>query len=97
MLFRSKNAIEAMPSGGKIHASIEKTAHSILITIKDHGVGIEPEQIKRLGEPFFTTKQRGNGLGLMVSYKIIQNHKGTIHVESQLNEGTTFIISFANK
>jgi PAS domain S-box-containing protein len=89
-----KNAIEAMPTGGKIYVSIERTAHTILITIKDHGVGMESEQIKKLGEPFFTTKDNGNGLGLMVSYKIIQNHKGTIHVESQLNQGTTFIISF---
>ncbi|WP_078429349.1 ATP-binding protein [Alkalihalobacterium alkalinitrilicum] len=43
------------------------------------------EQVKRLGEPFFTTKHNGNGFGLMVSYKIIQNHKGTINVKSKLN------------
>ncbi|MET3698634.1 PAS domain S-box-containing protein [Bacillus oleivorans] len=89
-----KNSIEAMPNGGKIYILIERTAQDISITIKDEGIGMETDQVKKLGEPFFTTKQDGNGLGLMVSYKIIQNHKGTIQVNSQLNQGTTFIISF---
>lgn len=89
-----KNSIEAMPTGGNIYVSIDSTAHHILIKIKDEGVGIGEEQVKRLGEPFFTTKHNGNGLGLMVSYKIIQNHKGTINVKSKLNQGTSFIITF---
>ncbi|MBU8919346.1 PAS domain-containing protein [Bacillus sp. FJAT-29953] len=89
-----KNSIEAMPSGGKIYILLERTTQNIIITIKDEGIGMETEQIKKLGEPFFTTKQEGNGLGLMVSYKIIQNHKGSIHVNSNLNQGTTFTISF---
>jgi PAS domain S-box-containing protein len=89
-----KNSIEAMPTGGKIYVSIESTAHNIVIKVKDEGVGMGEEQVKRLGEPFFTTKLNGNGLGLMVSYKIIQNHKGTINVKSKLHQGTTFIITF---
>lgn len=89
-----KNSIEAMPSGGKIRILLERTTQNIVITLRDDGIGMEPEQIKKLGEPFFTTKQDGNGLGLMVSYKIIQNHKGSIHVNSNLNQGTTFTISF---
>lgn len=89
-----KNSIEAMPSGGKIYILLERSTQNIVITIKDEGIGMETEQIKKLGEPFFTTKQDGNGLGLMVSYKIIQNHKGSIHVNSNLNQGTTFTISF---
>ncbi|WP_066307111.1 ATP-binding protein [Bacillus sp. FJAT-29814] len=89
-----KNAIEAMPSGGNVSVVVERTSHNVVITVKDEGKGMEAEQIKRLGEPFFTTKQDGNGLGLMVSYKIIQNHKGLIHVVSELNQGTTFTISF---
>ncbi|WP_413300871.1 ATP-binding protein [Bacillus sp. 1P10SD] len=92
-----KNSIEAMPTGGNIYVSIDSTAHHILIKIKDEGVGIGEEQVKRLGEPFFTTKLNGNGLGLMVSYKIIQNHKGTINVKSKLNQGTSFIITFNKK
>ncbi|AND40531.1 ATP-binding protein [Cytobacillus oceanisediminis] len=92
-----KNSIEAMPTGGNIYVSIDSTAHHILIKIKDEGVGIGEEHVKRLGEPFFTTKHNGNGLGLMVSYKIIQNHKGTINVKSKLNQGTSFIITFNKK
>ncbi|MCC3355946.1 ATP-binding protein [Bacillus sp. REN16] len=91
-----KNSIEAMPYGGKIDILIEMTPQTILISIKDDGVGMDADQVKKLGEPFFTTKQDGNGLGLMVSYKIIQNHKGTITVNSQLNQGTTFLITFRN-
>ena len=89
-----KNSIEAMPNGGNILILLERTLQNISIKISDDGIGMEKEQVKKLGEPFFTTKQDGNGLGLMVSYKIIQNHKGTIHVDSQLNQGTTFSISF---
>jgi PAS domain S-box-containing protein len=88
-----KNSIESMPSGGRVSVTMEKTHKNISITIKDEGVGMEEEQIKKLGEPFFTTKQEGNGLGLMVSYKIIQNHKGTINVISERNLGTSFIIT----
>lgn len=91
-----KNAIEAMPEGGKIQIFIEKTFQNIHVTIKDSGVGMTEEQVKKLGEPFFTTKPTGNGLGLMVSLKIIQNHKGTINVISEPNQGTTFILSFEN-
>ncbi|WP_099353192.1 ATP-binding protein [Fredinandcohnia onubensis] len=89
-----KNSIEAMPTGGYVSIVVDRTYQEISITIKDEGIGMKADQIKKLGEPFFTTKQNGNGLGLMVSYKIIQNHKGTIQVNSQLNQGTTFFISF---
>ncbi|WHX39787.1 ATP-binding protein [Mesobacillus sp. AQ2] len=89
-----KNSIEAMPTGGKIDIMIERTDQNISITIKDNGIGMESDQVKKLGEPFFTTKQDGNGLGLMVSYKIIQNHKGSVDVKSKSNNGTTFKITF---
>ncbi|WP_257985092.1 ATP-binding protein [Bacillus sp. T33-2] len=69
----------------------------ITISITDTGVGISADQIKKLGEPFYTTKASGNGLGLMVSYKILQNHKGKIGVNSVPGEGTEFIISFPVK
>lgn len=92
-----KNSIEAMPSGGKIDISIETSADDIFIKIRDEGEGMGDEQVKRLGEPFFTTKEKGNGLGLMVSYKIIQNHNGTIDVQSIQNQGTCFTIIFKNQ
>lgn len=88
-----KNAIEAMPAGGEVRISLESDGCQVRISIEDTGDGLTEEQISRLGEPFFTTKSNGNGLGLMVSYKIIQNHQGTIAVNSQLNKGTAFHIS----
>jgi len=62
------------------------------VAISDEGGGIGKEDLKRLGEPFYTTKERGTGLGLMVSYNIISEHKGKIMVESDLGKGTTFFI-----
>jgi two-component system, sporulation sensor kinase E len=88
-----KNAIEVMPTGGKIVIRIEsKGDKNICISIQDEGVGIPAAKLKKLGEPFYTTKERGTGLGLMVSYKIIEEHKGFIKVESTEGVGTTFHI-----
>jgi signal transduction histidine kinase len=88
-----KNAIEATVSDGTIHISLAKaSSHAVHITISDQGFGIPPEHLKRIWEPFFTTKQSGTGLGLMVSLKIIELHHGLIHVQSKKQEGTTFII-----
>ena len=88
-----KNAIEVMPNGGFITISIKSTEDSrIHISIRDEGSGISEVKLKKLGEPFFTTKERGMGLGLMVSYRIIEEHNGTIEVESELKKGTTFHI-----
>jgi two-component system, sporulation sensor kinase E len=55
-------------------------------------MGISTEMLKKLGEPFYTTKDRGTGLGLMVSYKIIEEHNGYIEVESEVGKGTSFHI-----
>ncbi|WP_026692570.1 ATP-binding protein [Peribacillus kribbensis] len=89
-----KNGIEALPNGGNIIVSAAKTSSEMIISIRDTGIGMTPEQVKKLGEPFNTTKDSGNGLGLMVSYKIIQNHQGRILVHSEINKGTTFQIIF---
>ncbi|MGE7217280.1 PAS domain-containing sensor histidine kinase [Priestia koreensis] len=88
-----KNAIEAMKNGGFITIKVSRyDAGNILVSIKDEGEGIPPDRVKSLGEPFYTTKEKGTGLGLMVSYKIIKEHKGRIEVESELGAGTTFDI-----
>lgn len=88
-----KNAIEVMHNGGFITINvIETNDHYVHISIKDEGTGMDEEKMKRLGEPFYTTKDRGTGLGLMVSYKIIEEHDGYIEVESNLGVGTTFHI-----
>ncbi len=88
-----KNSIDSMTSGGNIYISILISENSIVLNFKDEGCGIPDVILDRIGEPFYTTKEKGTGLGLMVSYKIIENHKGTINVNSKVNEGTTFIIT----
>jgi two-component system, sporulation sensor kinase E len=89
-----KNAIEVMPKGGNVKVNIQKTdSNHIRISITDQGCGIPQDKIKKLGEPFYTTKERGTGLGLMVSYKIIEEHQGKIDVESEVGVGTTFHIT----
>ncbi|MGG3914553.1 PAS domain S-box protein [Rossellomorea vietnamensis] len=88
-----KNAIEVMSDGGVISISIGETEDGLIhIEIKDQGGGISKDKIKKLGEPFYTTKERGTGLGLMVSFKIIKEHRGSVQVESIVGEGTVFHI-----
>ncbi|MDG5786293.1 PAS domain S-box protein [Evansella sp. AB-P1] len=87
-----KNAIEAMDNGGKIIVSLEQEMDEATVRIIDEGCGIPEEKLKRLGDPFFTTKESGTGLGLMVSYKIIEDHGGEIHIHSIEGSGTTFTV-----
>ncbi|QIZ09538.1 PAS domain-containing protein [Priestia megaterium] len=87
-----KNGIEAMPNGGELHVKTIIHDNNVQISIQDTGVGISEEKLKKLGEPFYTTKKNGNGLGLMVSFKIIESHNGKVFVESEPNKGTTFNI-----
>lgn len=84
-----KNAIEAMPEGGAITIVSENKANVTEISIIDNGCGIEPEILKKLGEPFYTTKQNGTGLGLMVTKKIIEEHGGEFSIRSELGKSTT--------
>ncbi|MBE4910653.1 PAS domain S-box protein [Bacillus luteolus] len=84
-----KNAIESMAFGGKIKINLSLTENSrVIVTITDEGVGIEKERLRFLGTPFYTTKDKGIGLGLTVSNKIIQEHNGTMVIESKKEEGT---------
>lgn len=84
-----KNGMEAMPDGGELTLElIRESEQMILIRISDQGVGIPEEDLARLGEPFFTRKAEGNGLGLMISQQIIQHHNGNMQYSSKLNEGT---------
>ncbi|MBU7591880.1 PAS domain S-box protein [Metabacillus halosaccharovorans] len=87
-----KNAIDAMPKGGKVKVLTEKINQSVKIIVKDEGEGIPPEFLERIGEPFLTTKEKGNGLGLMITYKIIENHSGNMYVESEVGKGSIFTI-----
>jgi len=89
-----KNGMEAMPNGGSIHIKLkaDELAKRVRIEIKDEGIGIPEDMMSKLGEPFFTNKESGTGLGLMVSQRIIQSHKGMMDIKSVMNRGTTVII-----
>lgn len=98
------NADQAMPDGGLIKVRAEnailepgnplplKPGEYIKISIEDQGIGIPTEHLQKIFDPYFTTKHKGNGLGLATSYSIIKNHKGLISVKSRLGIGTTFSI-----
>jgi two-component system, sporulation sensor kinase A len=89
-----KNSIEAMPNGGTIKIQTESVEDKIQIEFVDDGVGIPEDKLKSLGEPFFTTKETGTGLGFMVSKKIIEDHSGQLKVSSTFGKGTTIRITF---
>ncbi|RUT28068.1 PAS domain S-box protein [Paenibacillus zeisoli] len=89
-----KNAMEAMPDGGTIHMQTwRREPGSVMIRIIDEGEGISKETLAKLGEPFFTNKETGTGLGLMISQRIIESHKGTMDIESELGRGTTVTVA----
>ncbi|KYD04877.1 PAS domain-containing protein [Bacillus atrophaeus] len=92
-----KNAVESMPDGGTVEIDTTEDEHSVHVTIIDEGEGIPEKVLKRIGEPFLTTKEKGTGLGLMVTFNIIENHQGTIQVDSKPEKGTAFKISFPKK
>jgi two-component system, sporulation sensor kinase E len=82
-----------MPNGGNITITTKRMeSNQVHISIQDEGEGISKDRVKKLGEPFYTTKERGTGLGLMVSYKIIEEHQGLIQIESELGKGSIFHI-----
>ncbi|MGM0878661.1 MAG: ATP-binding protein [Bacillota bacterium] len=85
-----KNAIEAMPNGGMIDLKVKiKEKDKVSICFIDQGLGIPEDRLPKIGEPFYTTKEKGTGLGLMTSYKIIESHDGELKISSKINEGTT--------
>jgi signal transduction histidine kinase len=94
------NAVEAMPQGGKLQVSTSlrrstrrgAAAAFLEVRFRDTGVGISPGDLRNLFIPFFTTKERGTGLGLPISQRIIENHGGTIEVRSQTGTGSTFSV-----
>lgn len=88
-----KNAIESMQNGGIVWITCTSTSDGyIKITIKDQGIGMTKKQIDRLGTPFYSLKENGTGLGMMVSFQIVRSFKGKVQVNSEKNVGTEFII-----
>jgi PAS domain S-box-containing protein len=90
------NAVEAMEiNEGRLLVKLVPSNDSYVLSIKDNGRGIPREYLSKLFDPFFTLKKNGMGLGLTASYSIIQSHKANMQVESNVDEGTNFIISFS--
>jgi two-component system, NtrC family, sensor kinase len=90
------NAREAMASTGgevRIETALDRTGW-IHVTVADTGPGIPADEVKRIFDPFYTTKRTGTGLGLSVTYGIMQEHGGTIDVKSKVGHGTTFTLAF---
>jgi PAS domain S-box-containing protein len=84
-----QNAIEATERGGNIYIRVNRIDNfKISISFADEGCGIPEERLHRLGEPYYSTKEKGTGIGLMMSYKIVKHHQGEIHVSSIIGEGT---------
>ena len=90
-----KNSMEAIDHNGAIKIALSKQESSYLITIQDNGCGISDEILNRIFEPFYTTKTKGTGLGMMITSKIVQDHFGSIKVFSKENVGTDVHIQFA--
>ncbi|OKP81724.1 two-component sensor histidine kinase [Paenibacillus helianthi] len=90
-----KNGIEAMrdKDGGILTIDISEKKQNILITIRDTGIGMTKEEISRLGKPYYSTKEEGTGLGMLMAYSTINKVKGNIEVESEKGRGTTFLIT----
>lgn len=87
------NAIQAMPGGGEVILSVEQKDDSVQIQVKDEGIGVEPENLEKVFDPFFTTRAGGTGLGLSVAYKIIQQHGGHIAARPNADKGMTFTVT----
>ena len=87
-----KNAMHAMSRGGTLTLQTGEGADGVWVSIADTGGGIPQEQINRIFEPFYTTKKKGTGLGLMIVQRIVRAHGGRIELESHVGGGTTFRI-----
>jgi two-component system sensor histidine kinase AtoS len=87
-----KNAMQAMSRGGVLTLQTGESSEGVWVSVGDTGGGIPQEQIARIFEPFYTTKKKGTGLGLMIVQRIVRAHGGKIEVESRVGQGTTFRI-----
>ncbi|WP_174613429.1 ATP-binding protein [Virgibacillus ihumii] len=87
-----KNAIEAMEEPGKIHIHAAVQDEQLAVEVIDQGVGVPEELIHKLGEPFFTTKQNGTGLGIMIIRQILEKHDGELEIQQNESKGSTFRI-----
>ncbi len=87
-----ENAIEAMPEGGKLTIKTYRDGAWVVVVVEDTGKGIPPEELEKVFDPFFTTKARGTGLGLPISKRIVEDHGGTLEIQSRPGQGTRCIL-----
>jgi len=87
------NGCQAMHGEGVLRVNIKPNGKHFDVIVEDTGEGIHPEDLPKIFDPFITTKERGIGLGLAISKRVIEDHKGKIHIKSQLSKGTTFTVS----
>lgn len=89
----ARNAMQAMPTGGRLTVRCSADDNFVMLSVSDSGCGIKPENMQKIFRPFFTTKNAGTGLGLMIVERIVREHGGSLAVDSRENAGTTFTIS----
>ncbi len=87
-----QNALESMPDGGSVFLEAGRRNHDLFVVIRDTGTGIPPDIVKKIFLPFYTTKDKGVGMGLALAHKVITSHGGRIEVESKVGQGTTFTV-----
>jgi two-component system sensor histidine kinase PilS (NtrC family) len=95
-----RNAVAAMPGGGRVQLSVSRRERTngmadAVLSVSDTGIGIPHEDLDHIFEPFFSRRVDGTGLGLAITARIVEDHKGTIAVSSEVGKGTTFVIRFA--
>jgi two-component system, sporulation sensor kinase E len=93
LLNLAKNALAAMPGGGSLVLAARRREDEVDISVEDDGTGIAEEDLPKIFEPYFTTKENGTGLGLTITFKIVKEHRGEISVKSRLGQGSTFTIT----
>jgi two-component system, sporulation sensor kinase E len=89
-----KNAMQAMTRGGVLRLATGTAGDGVWVSLADTGSGISQEQLSRIFQPFYTTKRRGSGLGLMIVQRVMRDHGGLIKLDSHTGRGTTFRLWF---
>ncbi len=89
----ARNGLEAMSGSGKITIKTFMDGEEVVLVVRDEGNGIKPDDLEKMGTPFFTTKENGTGLGLATCYSIIDRHKAEIQIDTSPS-GTTFFVRF---
>jgi signal transduction histidine kinase len=87
------DAFDSVPENRRIDVFIENGGQQATVRLRDNGCGIAPEKIERIWNPFFTTKEKGTGLGMAISRKIVEAHAGTMDVASEVGRGTEFVVT----